>query len=100
MVGLENVYHAVYCSGAELTGMFAPSHKTKSLSFTAEDAAAPQVAAALHQPEARVLLKQIWAGTCVAQYVSEKSVKFFFIELVGAGASVSFLRLEKRGEKP
>lgn len=52
--------------------MFAPSHKTKSLPLKEDEAAEPEVAAALHQPEAPVLLQLSWAGTCVGQSVSEK----------------------------
>lgn len=98
IVGLENVYHAVYCSSAELTCMFAPSHKTKSLPLKEDEAAEADVAAALHQPEAPVLLQLSWAGTCVGQSVSEKWVKFFL--RLSWRESFSFLRLEKRRENP
>lgn len=99
IVGLENVYHAVYRSSAELTCMFAPSHKTKSLPLKEDEAAEPEVAPALHQPEAPVLLQLSWAGTCVGQSVSEKWVKFFCDWAGGSLSAFWGLRREEKTQR-
>lgn len=66
--------------------MFAPSHKAKSLPLKEDEAAEPEVAAALHQPEfPRALAVKLGGnlrGSIRQRKVSE--VFFFFaIELAG-----------------